>query len=129
MHLKLPPDTSLGEDSAVAREVDAAITRDLPQVSRVSTHLEPLEVEGSAQDVIDGGETDLAVRDVVLRTCGRAPHDVRLVATADGVVAFVTLALGDAVTLAEAHDEGGAVRRRIRDEVPGVVDAFVEARP
>ena len=129
MHIKLPPDTSLGEASAVAAEVDAAITRDIPQVSRVSTHLEPLEAEGSGRDVTDGGEAAAAVRDIVARTCGRPPHEVRLVATADGVVAFVTLGLGDAVSLAEAHDMGGAVRRRIRDEVPGVVDAFVEARP
>jgi divalent metal cation (Fe/Co/Zn/Cd) transporter len=41
----------------------------------------------------------------------------------------VTLSLGDAITLEQAHDTGGAVRRRIRAEVPGVVDAFVEARP
>jgi divalent metal cation (Fe/Co/Zn/Cd) transporter len=54
---------------------------------------------------------------------------VRLVETADGVVAFVTLSLGDAVTLEEAHGLGGATRHRIRDEVPGVVDAFVETRP
>jgi divalent metal cation (Fe/Co/Zn/Cd) transporter len=53
---------------------------------------------------------------------------VRLVRTGDGLVAYVTLALG-AATLAEAHDTGGRVRRRIRNDIPGVVDAFVQSRP
>jgi len=129
MHIKLPPETSLGEASAVAREVDAAIRRDTPQVARVGTHLEPLEAEGAGHDVIDDEEMDDAVREIVLRVCRRPPHDVRLVGTPDGVVAFVTLALGDDVSLAQAHDLGGAVRRHIRNDVPGVVDAFVEAQP
>ena len=129
MHLKLPPETPLGEAGAVAAEVDAAVTRDIPQVSRVRTHLEPLETERDAEELADARDADAGVRDVVMAVCGMPPHDVRLVGTADGVVAFITLALGDAVTLEEAHDTGGAVRRRIRDEVPGVVDAFVEARP
>jgi divalent metal cation (Fe/Co/Zn/Cd) transporter len=79
--------------------------------------------------VDDGAEIEGAVRAVATDACGRPPHDVRLVETADGVVAFVTLSLGDAVTLEEAHGLGGAIRHRIRDEVPGVVDAFVETRP
>ena len=129
MHLKLPPETPLGEAGVVAAEVDAAVTRDIPQVSRVRTHLEPLEGPGDAEELSDARDAEAGVRDVAMAVCGRPPHDVRLVGTADGVVAFDTLALGDAVTLEHAHDTGGAVRRRIRDEVPGVVDAFVEARP
>jgi divalent metal cation (Fe/Co/Zn/Cd) transporter len=129
MHLKLPPDTPLGEAGAVASEVDAAMTRDIPQVSAVRTHLEPLDAAGQGEELSDARDTEAAVRDVVAAVCGQAPHDVRLVGTGDGVVAFVTLSLGDAVTLEQAHDTGGAVRRRIRTEVPGVVDAFVEARP
>ena len=129
MHLKLPPDTPLGEAGAVAAEVDAAVTRDIPQVSAVRTHLEPLDAAGQGEELSDARDTEAAVRDVVAAVCGQAPHDVRLVGTGDGVVAFVTLSLGDAITLEQAHDTGGAVRRRIRTEVPGVVDAFVEARP
>ncbi len=129
LHLKLPADTPLGEANAVAREVDAAVTRDIPGIARVRTHVEPLEVEGSGQDVIGAADSAGAVRAIAHAISGRPPHAVRLVATADGVVAFVTLALGDAVTLGHAHHIGGAVRRRIRDEVPDIVDAFVEMRP
>ena len=56
-------------------------------------------------------------------------QEVSRTVVGSGVVAFVTLSLGDAVTLEEAHGLGGATRHRIRDEVPGVVDAFVETRP
>ena len=129
LHLKLPAGTQLGEASEVAAAVDAAVTRDVPGISRVRTHVEPLEAPGAGHVVDDGAEIEGAVRAVATDACGRPPHDVRLVETADGVVAFVTLSLGDAVTLEEAHGLGGATRHRIRDEVPGVVDAFVETRP
>ena len=129
LHLKLPPATPLGEASAVAGEVEGAILRDIPSITRVATHVEPLEPEGAASDATDDAGTRAAVEAICTQAAGRPAHEVRLVATGDGLVAFVTLAMGDDVTLEQAHDTGGAVRRRIRDEVPGVADAFVEARP
>ena len=129
LHLKLPAGTHLGDASVVAAEVEQAILRDVPAVSRVATHVEPLDAEGAGREASDDAATAAMVRAIVDEQCGRRPHEVRLVATADGLVAFVTLSLGREVTLADAHHQGGAVRRRIRDEVPGVADAFVEARP
>ncbi|MFM8829099.1 MAG: hypothetical protein ACKOGE_07460, partial [Actinomycetota bacterium] len=79
-------------------------------------------------ELADDAATADAVRAVITAECGRPPHEVRLVGTGEGVVAYVTLALGTA-TLAEAHDTGGRVRRAIRGRVPGVVDAFVLSRP
>lgn len=127
LHLKLPPDTPLPDADAVARAVDAAVVAAVPEVARVHSHVEPLGAPGAGAEVAGDAAAD-AVRAVITRECGRAPHEVRLVRTPEGVVAYVTLALGSA-SLAQAHDTGGRVRRRIRDDVPGVVDAFVQSRP
>jgi len=128
LHLKLPPDTPLPDAHAVARAVDAAVVAGVPEVSRVHSHVEPLGPAGSGAELAADAATARQVRDLITVECGRPPHEVRLVRTPEGVVAYVTLALGSA-TLAQAHDTGGRVRRRIRDAVPGVVDAFVQSRP
>lgn len=128
LHLKLPAATPLREAEEVSLAVNEAVTRSVPEVARVHSHVEPLERAGAAREVADDAATGQAVNDLIVAECGRAPHEVRLVRTGDGLVAYVTLALGPA-TLADAHDTGGRVRRRIRDEVPGVLDAFLQSRP
>ena len=42
LHLKLPGELSLEEAHAIAEQVERAIARDVPEVSSVQTHLEPL---------------------------------------------------------------------------------------
>lgn len=128
MHLKLPASTPLTEADSVARAVERAVVASVPEVDRVNSHVEPLEPARPGAEVGDDAATQRAVQDLIERECGRPPHAVRLVRTPDGVVAYVTLSLG-AATLADAHDTGGRVRRAIRDGVPGITDAFVQARP
>lgn len=128
LHLKLPADTALGAADDVAGEVQRAVCLAVPAITRVHCHVEPLQAAADVREVADDATTTRAVSDLIAAECGSSPHEVRLVHTGDGVVAYVTLALGQA-TLAEAHDVGGRVRRAIRDGVPGVVDAFVQARP
>lgn len=128
LHLKLPPDTLLGEADEVARAVEVAVMRDVSGITRVRSHLEPLGTPGAGRALVDDVVTHHAVRRVIAAECGRAPREVSLVGTGEGVVAYVIVALGADVTLAEAHDMSGRVRRRIRDDVPGIADAFVEAR-
>jgi cation diffusion facilitator family transporter len=128
LHLKLPAATALRDAEDVSRDVERAVCGAVPEVTRVHCHVEPLDGPAHVREVAEDVATGRAVRAVITAQCGTSPHEVRLVRTGDGVVAYVTLALGDA-TLAEAHDVGGRVRRAIRDGVPGVADAFVQSRP
>ena len=128
MHLKLPADTPLTAADAVARDVEAAVVAAVPGIARVHCHVEPLGRPDTARELSDDAATERAVRALIEAECGRAPHEVRLVHTGEGLVAYVTLALGDA-SLASAHDTGGRVRRLIREGVLGVEDAFVQSRP
>ncbi len=60
---------------------------------------------------------------------GADPRELRFVRTDDGVVAFLTLALGGDESLAQAHARANAVEERVRETVPGVADVVVHTEP
>ena len=129
LHLKLPADLSLAEAHAIAEEVEDAIRAEVPEVVSVQTHLEPLAevAEGTAaQDVRE--ERELVVR-IVRDETGRAPRELRFLYTHDGLVAFLTLAVGGETTLGEAHARASRIEERIRAERPDIADVIVHTEP
>jgi divalent metal cation (Fe/Co/Zn/Cd) transporter len=129
LHLKLPADLSLAEAHAIAEEVEHAIREEVPEVSSVQTHLEPLAevaVGMAAHDVRE--ENDLVVR-IVRDETGRPPRGLRFLHTDDGLVAFLTLAVGGETTLGEAHARASRIEERIRAERPEISDVIVHTEP
>ena len=129
LHLKLPADLSLAEAHAIAEEVENAIRDEVPEVSSVQTHLEPLAEVGegtAAHDVRE--ENELVVR-IVREETGRPPRELRFLYTDDGLVAFLTLAVGGATPLGEAHARASRIEERIRGERPDIGDVIVHTEP
>ncbi len=60
---------------------------------------------------------------------GAAPRELRLVRTDDGIVVFLTLGLGGAGSLADAHGHASAIEERVRRAVPAVADVVVHTEP
>ena len=126
LHLKLPGDLPLEDAHEIAEQVERAICAAVPEVEDVRTHLEPLTEAASAQEVaVDAAAVERAVRDET----GAAPRELRFVRTDDGLVAFLTLALGGHESLAEAHAHASAIEERVREAVPGVADVVVHTEP
>ncbi|GIU94006.1 MAG: cation transporter [Gaiellaceae bacterium] len=126
LHLKLPGDLSLEEAHAVAEEVERAILASVPEVGRVSTHLEPLAETTSAEEV---SAEEHAVEDVVRQAIGAPPRELRLVRTDEGIVVLLTLTVSGEESLAEAHARASELEERIRAEVAGVSDVVVHTEP
>jgi cation diffusion facilitator family transporter len=131
LHLKLPGGLSLDEAHEIAEDVERAIVAELPEVSSVQTHLEPLaeEAEGTrlrAEEV--AVERDLVAR-VVHEACGCEPKEMRFVHTDEGLVVHLTLPLPAGTSLAEAHAEASRVEEMIRTERPEIVDVLVHTEP
>lgn len=126
LHLKLPGDLQLEQAHAIAEEVEEAVQRSVPEVSRVSTHLEPLAEAAAAEEVLAG---EHAVEAVVLAQTGDRPRELRLVRTDDGIVVLLTLAVSGEESLTDAHDRASALEERLRAEVPGVADVIVHTEP
>jgi cation diffusion facilitator family transporter len=124
LHLKLPGELRLDEAHAVAEQVERAICEAAPEIGSVQTHLEPLR-EASAAVELAPGEVARVVREVA----GLPPREVRVLRTEGGVVAFVTLGLDPASTLADAHARASEVEERLRAEHPELADVIVHTEP
>ncbi|HWN23129.1 MAG TPA: cation diffusion facilitator family transporter [Gaiellaceae bacterium] len=124
LHLKLPGELRLDEAHEIAEQVEAAITAAVPEIGCVQTHLEPL-AEASAAVELAPGDVERIVREVA----GGPPREVRLLRTAEGLVAFLTLGLDPAGTLADAHARASDVEDRLRAEHPEIADVIVHTEP
>ena len=124
LHLKLPGDLPLEEAHDVAEQVERAICRAVPEIASVQTHLEPLAETGSGE-VVDAADFE----DAVVAAAGGPPRELRLLSTDKGIVAFVTLGLDPAATLAEAHARASDVEERLRHARPDLADVIVHTEP
>jgi cation diffusion facilitator family transporter len=126
LHLKLPGDLSLEAAHGIAEQVERAIADAVPEVSEVRTHLEPLAEPAAGREVaID----ESAVARVVADETGSPPREVRFVRTDEGLVVFLTVALGPEGSLVDAHGRASAVEERVRETLPEVADVVVHTEP
>jgi len=92
----------------------------------VQTHLEPIAETAAGREV----DVDAAVIEQVVRDeTGADPRELRFVRTDDGIVVFLTLRLGRAGSLADAHGQASAIEARVRSAVPAVADVVVHTEP
>jgi divalent metal cation (Fe/Co/Zn/Cd) transporter len=127
LHIKLPGDLSLQEAHSVASEVEAAISRELPAVVAVQTHLEPLREEAAGERTAPPDERIIV--SIARELTGEPPREVRLVRTDEGLLVFVTLQVAPDRTLAEAHALASEIEERIRQELPEIADVVVHTEP
>jgi cation diffusion facilitator family transporter len=128
LHLKLPGDLSLDEAHEIAEEVERASAEQVPEVSSVQTHIEPLTEQGAGVEGGDVADLELVAR-VVREQTGRAAEDVRFLHTDEGLVAYLTLRLDRGTPLAEAHGEASRIEEAIRRERPEIADVIVHTEP
>ena len=92
----------------------------------MQTHLEPIRETAAAEEI----DIDTAViEDAVRMETGAAPRELRFVRTDDGIVVFLTLGLGGAGSLADAHGRASAIEERVRSAVPAIADVVVHTEP
>ena len=124
LHLKLPGELPLEAAHEIAEQVEAAITAAVPEIGSVQTHLEPLAEASTAVELAPGD-----VARIVREVAGGTPREVRVLRTAEGLVAFLTLGLDPAGTLADAHARASEVEDRLRAEHPEIADVIVHTEP
>ena len=126
LHVKLPGDLPLERAHDIAEQVESAILSQVAEVRSVQTHLEPIRETAAAEEIdIDTAVIENAVREET----GAVPRELRFVRTDDGIVVFLTLGLGGAESLADAHGRASAIEERVRSAVPAIADVVVHTEP
>lgn len=130
LHLKLPDRLSLADAHAVSERVEERIRRE-PTVTEVLTHLEPLErpIAAEPTDTNRLARTHEQITQVIRTRTGDAnPRELQLIQTRDGLVVFITVAIGDR-TLTEAHALASELEEAVRADRPQVADVVVHTEP
>jgi cation diffusion facilitator family transporter len=126
LHVKLPGDLALERAHDIAEQVESAILSQVSEVRSVQTHLEPIRETAAGEEI----DIDPAViEDAVREETGAVPRELRFVRTDDGIVVFLTLGLGGAGSLADAHGQASAIEERVRNAVPAIADVVVHTEP
>jgi len=130
LHLKLPADSSMNAAHEVAERVEKRISA-LPNVSDVRTHLEPLErpVAANPTTTRDDRETVETIEAIVSAKTGKNARDVRVLPTEAGTVIFITVSVGRAASLADAHRVASGLEETLRQRLPEIADVVVHTEP
>jgi cation diffusion facilitator family transporter len=130
MHAKLPGDLTLAEGSRVSGELDRALRAELPEVSRIDVHLEPLEADWVSGENVTARRPELAGR---LRTLVESHpdvlrcRDVELSDRGGRVYAHVVAELAADTTLDHAHAVETELEERVRAGADGLEDVVARA--
>jgi cation diffusion facilitator family transporter len=130
LHLKFAADSSLAEAHTIAEGIEPAIC-DLPSVSDVHTHLEPLE-RPIAPDPTDTGHDRLTtntIRALVHDETGTDALGVRVLPTERGIVVFLDVSASATASLADAHQQASELEEALRKQLPQIADIVVHTQP
>ena len=129
LHLKLPGDLLLDEAHQVAEQVERAILDAVPELSAVQTHLEPLAEETAGRPADNVPADRETVAQIVRDATGADPEELHFVRIDDGLVAYLTVRLGGATALADAHARASEIEETIRSRLPEIADVIVHTEP
>jgi cation diffusion facilitator family transporter len=129
LHLKLPGDLALEDAHAIAEQVERSIRKSVPEVASVQTHIEPLAEDVEVQTAENVDDQAGVVSRIVRDALGREPRELRFLHTSEGLVAFLTLGLDPADSLADAHARASEIEAKIRAERPEIADVIVHTEP
>ncbi len=132
MHAKLPGAMSLDDAAEVTGALEERLRQELPNVSRVDVHLEPLEPDVVAGADVTATRADLTER--IRRLVEAHPEvegcgDVELSDREGRIHAHVVARMLGAVTLDEAHRVETELEDRVRAQVPEIAEVVARAAP
>ncbi|TME52516.1 MAG: cation-efflux pump [Chloroflexi bacterium] len=123
MHAKLPGDQTLATASGTSRRLERSIRAELPEVTRIDIHLEPMEPEVVPGEDVTSRRAQLAAR---MREIVEAHREVRrcldleLSDRNNRIYAHVVAEVSGEISLEHAHEIESQLEETIRREIPEV---------
>lgn len=132
LHLEVDDSFTLGAAHDLANRFEAAVRRELPAVTEISSHLEPRSVPVHSASLITAtvAEVQALAGQAVSEVSGiENCHDVQVHTSSDGLhVSLHCLADAD-LPITEAHRLADQVERRIMTRLRGVAQVLVHVEP
>jgi divalent metal cation (Fe/Co/Zn/Cd) transporter len=130
LHAKLPGSISMREATRLARQLESELHAELPEVSRIDLHLEPLEPDLIYGRAVTDQYSDLTqlIRSIVtaddrIVSC----EDVELSSRGGQITAYVKVTVADDLTLEQAHDIETSLEEKVRQAAPTLQRVVVRA--
>ena len=112
----------------MSRRRSARSSRTSTPSTRTSSRSAPRRTRGPSAPTRPAASAKRSRR-VVEEATGRAPRELRLYRTEDGLVIFLTLAVGPDEELARAHAYASEIERRLREALPDIAEVIVHTEP
>lgn len=132
LHAKFPGSMSLAEAHAMSERLEADIVAGVDNVSRVDTHLEPLEGPATVGTDVTGTNADfvaeltaLAENQPEVRNC----HEVVVTETGGGLSVVVHCEASAGLTVARVHDASTSIESQVHQHWPKVERVTVHFEP
>jgi len=132
LHAKLPGEISLDDAAGTSGDLERRLRAELPEISRVDVHLEPLEPDLVSGADVTGRREDLARRVRALVAAHpevRACRDVELSSRGSHIVAHVVAEIDGEVTLEHAHAVETDLEESLRQAVPELSGVVARVAP
>jgi divalent metal cation (Fe/Co/Zn/Cd) transporter len=123
MHAKLPGDQTLATASSTSRELERSIRAELPAVTRIDIHLEPMEPQVVPGQDVTARRALLAarMREIVeSHTEVKRCTDLELIDRHHRIHAHVVAEVAGEISLEHAHEIESQLEEAIRRELPEV---------
>jgi cation diffusion facilitator family transporter len=129
LHVKVRSDMRLDSAHDLADRIERSIRQDVPGITHVDVHIEPIHSEASVSSHVDDAELGDAVAAAVLAETSFPAAHVRIRDTDARLTAYVTILADAAMSLHDAHEVASQVEKRICRDVPKIHDVVVHTEP
>jgi cation diffusion facilitator family transporter len=132
MHAKLPGDQKLADASKTSRKLESAIRKELPDVTRIDIHLEPMEPQVVPGEDVTARRAHLAER--MRQVVESHPEvkrlvDVELSDRGNRIHAHVVAEVSGEISLEHAHRIESELEETILREIPEVHEVVTRVTP
>ena len=125
MHAKLPGDQKMASATRTSQSLERSIRAELPEVTRIDIHLEPIEPEVVPGEDVTARRTQLAARmRQVVETHPEVKRclDVELSDRGNRIYAHVVAEVSGEITLEHAHEIESELEEMLIREIPEVYE-------
>ncbi|MBM4432051.1 MAG: cation diffusion facilitator family transporter, partial [Chloroflexi bacterium] len=131
LHLEVPEGLTLAQAHAQATQLEDRVKAEIPDVTEISTHLEPAATTRSECEAAQDDAQIASIVQTLVRSVQQV-HDCHGVSVhRAGGKPFVTLhcTLDEDLPIAEAHDVSTLIEERLRQECPNLAGVTVHVEP